>query len=413
MPALEFTGERVVPGEVDIDLWNEHFARYLFAARLARHKRVADLGCGAGYGTAELARTAISAIGLDRSEEALAFARERYAAPNIEFRQADCADTGLPSGSLDLVVAFELVEHLDDARALLLEAVRLLAPGGQLAISTPNRDYYNESRRDAGPNPFHRREYSLAEFRDSLREHFPQVTLFAQNHASAVVVEPLAANGSQAALRTEAHADPESAHFYLAVCASAPQTGAPTFVYLPSTGNVLRERERHIARLENEVALKTATLDDALSRHAALVATHREIEGELKASNEWARKRDEEYREKARHVQALDAELAELRAHSAHLDAQVAELARHIERQIGELDAARRGNASLAAELEAKVAELARAVELLNRAESIVVERTLWAQSLDREIAALRGRLQASRWLRLGRKLNLGPKLES
>ena len=57
-PLAEFTGERVIPGEVDIDLLNEHMARYTFAARLARGKRVLDAGCGAGYGSAELARAA-------------------------------------------------------------------------------------------------------------------------------------------------------------------------------------------------------------------------------------------------------------------------------------------------------------------------------------------------------------------
>ena len=51
----EFTGERVIPGQVDADLLNEHLARYAFAVRLAGGKRVLDAGCGAGYGSAELA----------------------------------------------------------------------------------------------------------------------------------------------------------------------------------------------------------------------------------------------------------------------------------------------------------------------------------------------------------------------
>ena len=54
----EFTGERLIPGQVDVDLLNEHMARYTFAARLARGKRVLDAGCGAGYGSAELAEGA-------------------------------------------------------------------------------------------------------------------------------------------------------------------------------------------------------------------------------------------------------------------------------------------------------------------------------------------------------------------
>ena len=60
---IEFTGERVVPGQVDADLWNEHLARYAFAAPLAPGKRVLDAGCGSGYGSAELARTARTVVG--------------------------------------------------------------------------------------------------------------------------------------------------------------------------------------------------------------------------------------------------------------------------------------------------------------------------------------------------------------
>src|SRR5262249_18916198 len=58
----EFTGERVIPGQVDVDLLNEHVARYTFAARLSRGKRVLDAGCGEGYGSAELARAALSVV---------------------------------------------------------------------------------------------------------------------------------------------------------------------------------------------------------------------------------------------------------------------------------------------------------------------------------------------------------------
>jgi methylase of polypeptide subunit release factors len=63
----EFTGERVIPGQVETDLWNEHFSRYAFATLFASGKRVLDLGCGSGYGSAELARTAESVIGVDVS----------------------------------------------------------------------------------------------------------------------------------------------------------------------------------------------------------------------------------------------------------------------------------------------------------------------------------------------------------
>src|SRR5215467_1277008 len=86
----EFTGERVIPGEVDVDLLNEHLARYAFAARLARGKRVLDAGCGAGYGSAELARAALSVVGIDISAEAVAYAGANYQLPNLTFEVASC-----------------------------------------------------------------------------------------------------------------------------------------------------------------------------------------------------------------------------------------------------------------------------------------------------------------------------------
>ncbi len=68
----EFTGERVIPGEVDIDLWNEHVARYAFACQNAPGRRVLDMGCGAGYGSAMLLNSGASSVtSLDISPAAL------------------------------------------------------------------------------------------------------------------------------------------------------------------------------------------------------------------------------------------------------------------------------------------------------------------------------------------------------
>ena len=79
----EFTGERLIPGQVDVDLLNEHLARYAFAARLAHGKRVLDAGCGAGYGSAELASQADSVAGADLAAEAVDFACAHYRLPNL------------------------------------------------------------------------------------------------------------------------------------------------------------------------------------------------------------------------------------------------------------------------------------------------------------------------------------------
>src|SRR5262249_39483927 len=124
----EFTGERVIPGQVDADLLNEHLARYAFAARLSRRKRVLDAGCGSGYGSAGLARIAASVLGFDRSPEAIAFARAEYTAPNLRFEEGDCSALPVPDASIGLVVAFEVIEHLQDWRGFLRESRRALEP---------------------------------------------------------------------------------------------------------------------------------------------------------------------------------------------------------------------------------------------------------------------------------------------
>lgn len=416
---VEFTGERLVPGHVDQDLFNEHISRYAFASRLARRKRVLDIACGMGYGSAALAKTAASVIGMDISEEAAAAARKIYAGDNLHFLAAPAQQIPFADHSFDLIVAFEVIEHLNDWSALLTEARRLLAPGGQFIVSTPNINYYAETRKVAGPNPYHLHEFEFQEFSDALAAAFPSVTLFLQNHVEAISFQPIF---GASVLAAEAAPDrgaaaPEESHFFVAVCALTHQTGAPQYLYLPTATNVLREREQHIAKLETELNQKDAWLEDLKQKHAALHSLHQDQAAELSASTQWALSLEADLTAAQQRIAALQEELHQQQTAAASTVAGYENKISALEAELADRTArALLLQRQLESELTAKVEELGACVELLHTAETTLEERTIWAQQLQGTIQQLQDTLaaaQCSRWIRLGRTFGIGPDFQN
>lgn len=189
--ALEFTGERYMPGTPGMIAY-EHEHRYAFALRYARGRRVLDAACGEGYGTARLAGVARCAVGIDISEEAIAHARATYAqVPNLRYETGAVTALPLDDRSIDVIVSFETIEHLPAQQqpAMVAEFARVLASDGVLVLSSPNRRRYSEERNYR--NPFHLHELDRGELERLLDPLFParrclhQVPLL----ASAVWVE--------------------------------------------------------------------------------------------------------------------------------------------------------------------------------------------------------------------------------
>ncbi|HXG09844.1 MAG TPA: class I SAM-dependent methyltransferase [Gemmataceae bacterium] len=238
MNDLEYTGERVVPGKIDRALWHEHLARYVFAAHFVKDRTVLDAGCGCGYGAAFLAaRGAARVLGVDISAEAIAYARAHYRRDNLEYRVSDVVALDLGDRMFDVVVSFEVIEHLADAEKFLAEVARVLKEEGLFLVSTPNRLAY---RRGQEPNPFHTREFDGDEFRRLLGRFFPRVTILAQDHFTAIAFLPT--EGQRPDDEGEAVIDrsllpAEAHHFYfLALCggaASVPAAPPRRLVQLP------------------------------------------------------------------------------------------------------------------------------------------------------------------------------------
>jgi ubiquinone/menaquinone biosynthesis C-methylase UbiE len=178
---LVFTGERFIPHQTDPILALEHYHRYYFASRFAQKKRVLDMACGEGYGSAFLSRYSDAVLGIDSDSATIDHARNKYSSiANLRFEAGRCEDSPREDHSFDMVVAFELLEHLDpnDQVRFLENVRRVLKQDGLFIFSSPDRNEYAEVHKS--PNEFHKHEMTLPELRVFLSNYFKYVHLCAQ-----------------------------------------------------------------------------------------------------------------------------------------------------------------------------------------------------------------------------------------
>ncbi len=137
-----------------------------------------DLASGEGFGAAMLAESAASVIGVDIDERSVEHSRLNYEAVNLGFQVADARELSMfEDDCFDAVVAFEMIEHVEDQGRALDEIRRVLSPEGLLIVSTPDREAY---RAAAPENPFHVGELSRAELVELLSSRFESVVTLAQ-----------------------------------------------------------------------------------------------------------------------------------------------------------------------------------------------------------------------------------------
>ena len=142
------------------DVRADHVARYRWAAELIRG-HVIDAGCNSGYGSAILADAGLTVTGIDNWKPGLDYARRHWDRPGIFWMTADLEQiVKLPPAAA--VVAFEVIEHLNDPTPLLREARQV---AGRLFASVPNQAVWPHERR---LYPVHKRHYTRAEFEELL-----------------------------------------------------------------------------------------------------------------------------------------------------------------------------------------------------------------------------------------------------
>jgi SAM-dependent methyltransferase len=269
---IEATGERIVPWAPDAQVIYEHYHRYLWTQPLVAGCRVLDLGSGEGFGAALLADTAAAVTGVDVDPQAVAHSRANYQAPNLRFREASATDlSAFADDAFDAVVAFEMIEHVAEHERVLAEVARVLAPGGFLVMSTPERRAYSDERDFV--NPHHVRELTQEEFAALLRSRFRGLALFSQRAVAGSRIEVIGgARGGGHSVRIERVEDdwrvagPPSPLYLVAVAGNGELPELPGESSLYDYGlEVVAERQ---ATLDEHVRMLDARLAELRAAYA-------------------------------------------------------------------------------------------------------------------------------------------------
>jgi 2-polyprenyl-3-methyl-5-hydroxy-6-metoxy-1,4-benzoquinol methylase len=190
VPPLQLTGERTLPDVPEENYWfRRHLVVYLWIASRVGGRRVVDLACGEGYGSAVLARNAVAVVGVDANPEAFEHARLKYSGPKLRFERNMLE---LWEGDVDCVVFLQTIEHVQDPDAVLAHIRDVIGRDGVAYVSTPNVLTLAPAGEERSGNPWHVREYRAEEFRALCERHFGSVELLGLFHARKLRAHELA-----------------------------------------------------------------------------------------------------------------------------------------------------------------------------------------------------------------------------
>jgi glycosyltransferase involved in cell wall biosynthesis/ubiquinone/menaquinone biosynthesis C-methylase UbiE len=169
--------ERIIPKETSGGPFTLHLKRYDFAKEFCEGKISLDAACGVGYGSVCLAEVAKEVTGIDISSEAIAYAKSNYQRDNLRFRVMDVSRLEFPDKYFDAVCSFETIEHLKQPETFISEVKRVLKDNGIFIVSTSpqgRKTIHNPK------NPYHKIEFSPADFASLLKRNFMHVEIFGQ-----------------------------------------------------------------------------------------------------------------------------------------------------------------------------------------------------------------------------------------
>ncbi|MDP4679665.1 MAG: class I SAM-dependent methyltransferase [Cyclobacteriaceae bacterium] len=134
------------------------------------HGEVLEPGCGQGRGIELLLSMARSYTAIDKIGDVINELKRKFI--GVSFKQMNFPPfLGIEDNSFDVVISFQVIEHIKEDKKFLEEIHRVLKPGGQAIITTPN------IKMTLTRNPWHIREYTNAQLNQLAGSVFKQVTM--------------------------------------------------------------------------------------------------------------------------------------------------------------------------------------------------------------------------------------------
>lgn len=149
-----------------------HVKRYDFARSYVRGKDVIEFGCGYGAGSVLLDADIKNYIGIDIDENAVSYAKNNIESiyKNTHFFTLDDFLNLSPPIKADVVLCFEVIEHVKDPNALISTLKSMTKKNGTILLSTPN-GLSSNGNVALFRSKFHIYEYSPMEFHNILKSH--------------------------------------------------------------------------------------------------------------------------------------------------------------------------------------------------------------------------------------------------
>ena len=151
-PEIHFTSPRALN-------WDQ---RCFLRDRPCPGGRLLDVGCGTGYFLAAAQRAGYQVTGLDLNREQLDIARRSFGLSDLHATMLSEYERTVPPGSLDIVTAFQVLEHVAAPMDFIAEAVRLVKVGGCVAVGVPNWRVWPVFREALDCPPHHLTRWSRA-----------------------------------------------------------------------------------------------------------------------------------------------------------------------------------------------------------------------------------------------------------